>query len=211
MRKPLFLIGISLFSLVFGVICGVSEISIVSVLITAILGLAAACIGLFSKIQSDEDSSFSKSKVDYNGAGILLCFISISFFFGTYAGVAYRSNVTRRNIEKPVKDAVFNSGQPRPATAEEALKWIMIQDELESRGYSKHVAFVLYNIYGVPDSNRIRPISEEVLKLFCDPKAKEKQNIVSRLDLLISASDNNEKIKGFGEELAVISDKTSKR
>jgi hypothetical protein len=131
----LIFVGILLFSLVLGLMTGASNSPVAGVVITGVLGVAVAILGLVTKKEFDFNL-----KLNYIGASLVL--ISIGLVAGIYFGFQWRVNDNLSNEEKKF---VWDGRTP-PKTAFEALDWALTKKLLISKGFSTQQVNQLYEI-----------------------------------------------------------------
>jgi len=137
-----FFVGILTFAFVIGLMTGASNSPVAGGVITSIFGIVLAMLGLLT----NKEAEF-KIKLNLIGCGFIL--LSIGLILGIYAGIKYR---TEDPIASTDKKFIWE-GYKEPKTTYEAIDWIITNDLLISRGFSRQQVQSIYLI-------RLKEISE---------------------------------------------------
>ena len=140
-------LGICSFSIVMGILIGVSQSPILGVFISGILGLLVGVSG--SIFRKDEPEKQRKETIyDFNIIGKVLLQFSIFLIIGVYIGSEYRANIYE--IKSP--EFIWTE-QNKPNSVNEAIDWILVNQILSEKGYAKNQIRELYEL-GISERNR---------------------------------------------------------
>jgi hypothetical protein len=150
-QKWLILLGILLFAIVLGLMTGASNSPLAGGVISSILGIAIAALGLFT----NKELEF-KVKLNLIGGGLII--LSAGLLIGLYFGIQYRYNDP---ISKENKKFIWGN-QRAPSSTYEAIDWVLTNDLLISRGFTRQQVEEIYNM-------RIREINSRDSALKANP------------------------------------------
>jgi len=135
MKNILFFIGILVFAFTIGIMTGASSTPVAGGVISSVFAIALAVLGLVG----NKDTSF-KVKLNVIGNGLIT--LSVGLLIGLFAGIQYR-------YEDPITSTnkkFIWEGYPAPASTYEAMDWILTNDLLISRGFSRDQVQLIYKI-----------------------------------------------------------------
>lgn len=140
------LIGVILFSLMMGIVLGLSSSPVAGVFVSAAGGVIVLVIGYFKLGEKESpvvpDVKLYSAGNHPNGTafGILLSCFSVFVLAGILIGSGYRKNKT---LIKPI---IVWTKENAPKSTYEALDWVYITQLLQHRGYSNSQIHEIYNI-----------------------------------------------------------------
>jgi hypothetical protein len=143
-------IGLFFFSVVTGLMIGLSESAVVGVFVTSVFGVLVAMVGIF-QLKASGAYKFL-SDISLNKFGVGLISFSFGLAIGVFMGIFIRTGYFEDTVTSPAKtsaatktELVWQSGIA-PESVYEALDWIIIQQLLLDRGYSNEQIKEIYNL-----------------------------------------------------------------
>lgn len=134
-QKWLILLGILMFAIILGLMTGASNSPIAGGVISSIFGIAITSLGLFTN-----KSLEFKVKLNLIGGGLII--LSIGLLIGLYFGIQYRYNDP---ISKSNKKFIWDN-QQAPSSTYEAIDWVLTNDLLISRGFTRQQIQEIYTM-----------------------------------------------------------------
>ncbi len=147
-KLPLtFLLGLSLLSVLFGFLVGVSSSPVLGVFITGVFGLLVAVIGIKSNKQEtisiDLNKQISTVQNNFRIAGMMILVFVPLFLISVGIGSALRNSSWPFKVNE--KQFIWDESN-KPNSAYEAIDWIIVQNKLVSMGYSEEQVKYLYRL-----------------------------------------------------------------
>jgi hypothetical protein len=142
-------LGVLMFATVLGLVIGLSNSPIAGVAVTGVLGLGAAIAGVWSnKKKQGESGADDPPRLSSNLAGTLLVAASIGLLLGGYLGIRAKLDHDPR-LSQATRTFPW-TGSSSPKTADQAIDWLIVQDHLLARGFTREQVASLYQIEVTP-------------------------------------------------------------
>ena len=179
----LFVGALGVLAAILGFLVGGSHSPVAGVAITAVFGMVVTATGLLGPndrpVAHSDDPPPSKgrgrriTKQMYRRTGAVLLMFAVMFAAGLFGGVSVRSSASREARTFPWDQS------NKPASAFDAVDWLVVQENLLSRGYTDQQVQELYRGWSpapVSPYQAARTLSDLFLAA---PKTRDREHFIA--------------------------------